>query len=105
MTVLSVHTLGSCEIYEPKNYLLISEFYTLNPSVQLPPHPLSVQPPSYPNPLSVQPSKIHLRGPNVELIVELWYDEEGAPAPQLLGLEHVPKDVVSHVQHVPTKQK
>ena len=104
MTVLSVHTLGSCEIYDKKNFLLISEFYTLNPSVQLP-HPPKPSLCSPPPPPTKPLSKIHLRGPNVELIVELWYDEEGAPATQLLGLEHVPKDVVSHVQHVPTKQK
>ena len=45
--------------------------------------------------------QVLLRGPHVQLVLELRDDEEGSPAAQLLGLEDVAKDVVADVQDVP----
>ena len=36
----------------------------------------------------------------LELVIELWHNEESPPTPQLFRLEHVSKDVVAHIQHI-----
>ena len=41
----------------------------------------------------------------LELVIELRHDEEGPPAPQLLGLEDVPEDVIPDIQDVPGKAR
>ena len=41
----------------------------------------------------------------LELIIELGHNEESSPTPQLLGLEHVSKDVVTNIQYIPVQHK
>lgn len=41
-----------------------------------------------------------LVSPDVQLLGQLWYNQEGPPALSFLGLEDVSKDVVSDVNYV-----
>ena len=43
--------------------------------------------------------------PYLELIIELGHNEESSPTPQLLGLEHISKDVVADIQYIPEEAK
>ena len=41
----------------------------------------------------------------LELIIELRHNEESSPSPQLLGLEHISKDVVADIQYISEETK